>query len=166
MIAYHGTRHYSGGDLQPYSIQNMKLYIDRLLRKLNLNFNEWLKRGYFASQTINELENEKRRKIWVTDNEATAYSYATRSPELAWHALMDAIDNILWNRRWRRSNLLRLCKERNDWIQQLLEGEPLVLVLDIPKTGFNFPVDFVSEEQIIGIHKQVVIPERTTRKDK
>lgn len=151
MICYHGTRNYNGGDLLPYSTDGMKSYIDRLLRKIGLSFKIWSEQGYMASRIIADLENVKRQKIWVTDNEQTAKSYATRSPEIAWDALIDAIDNVLWGRRWRQSNMLKLCKARNEWIANILEGKPMVLTVRVVDGGFNYPLDFIPKANIVKV---------------
>lgn len=151
MICYHGTRNYNGGDLLPYCPTEMKAYIDRLLQKIGLSFKDWSERGYMASRIIADLEDAKRRRIWLTDNMETAKSYATRSPEIAWDALMDAIDNVLWGRRWRHSNMLKLCKARNEWIANILEGKQTVLTVSVAEGGFNYPIDFIPRANILGV---------------
>lgn len=151
MICYHGTRNYNGGDLRPYSITEMREYIDRLLRKVGISFDEWATKGYLAHRILADLDDKKRQRIWVTDNSDTAKSYASRSPEIAWDVLQDAIDHILWGRRWRQSNTLRLCKNRNQWIDVLLGGKPIVLTVRVDNGGFNCPVDFIPESDILSV---------------
>lgn len=153
MIAYQGRRHPVTGDLVPYEVEEMIAYIDKVLRKIGLDFHTWSRQGYLAEGIIDELKEPYRRKVWLTTSKETAASYATRSPELAWYALMDAIDNIFWKRRWRQSNTLRLCRERNRWIQNLLEGEPIVVSINVDDCGHNTPFDRIAASKIISIEK-------------
>lgn len=153
MIYYHGTRNYNGGDLLPYNLGDMQSYIEKLLEKIGLSWFEWADKGHMAERVIANLKDKKRQRIWITDNVTTAKSYATRSPEIAWDVLLDAIDNVLWGRRWRQSNTLKLCKQRNDWIGKLLEGEPMVITVSLEVGGFNYPVGYISEKDIMLVEQ-------------
>jgi hypothetical protein len=136
----------------------MCAYIDKLLRKIGLSYSEWERRGWGASRIVADINNPKRQMVWVTDNFETASGYAKRSPELAWDALLDAIDHVLWIRRWRSSNLLKLCGQRNKWIDELLEGEPKVLTFTLETGGFNYPVEYVPQDRILNVTPAAILP--------
>ncbi len=153
VLAYQGRRFPLEGDLMPYKVDDIITYANGLLGKLGMSYNTWLNNGYLVSRIEAELLDKKRQKVWLTSCKETACSYALRSPEIVWHILMDAIDNILWKRRWRQSNTMRLLKARNDLIIDTLEGSPFLVIINLPECGHNHPFDNISANLVKGIEQ-------------
>lgn len=141
-VVYHGTRvapqiirehglQYPGTDM-------LLKMIEKSMGVAGLDYSAWFVHqqkldatGKF--NTLHELRGTHRTKIWVTDSESNAKSYASHAPEI----VNEALRNEYFRLHSRRKNVIEevndLTTKSTAWI-----GNPVVVVLDAVKIGARF----------------------------
>lgn len=130
--------------------------IRHALERAGLSYNDWLDGQAWKQRKgrlthLREMRENHRSKIWVTDRIETAWSYASRAPEI----VSESVRGEIFRLYWRRKAVVEMADEA---VKKAMDGlgDPIVVILDAKKIGArggcNEPIaPFISPDAIVEI---------------